>query len=83
MQNTLKTQKCQLIGNNTGLGAHFVDLADRMLKRNGKMAFVLPLTTIVGNSWHKVRRLWAKNITMSLCLRLPMQLPRIVLFVGY
>ena len=61
MQNTLKAQKCQLIGNNTGLGAHFVDLADRMLKRNGKMAFVLPLTTIVGNSWHKVRRLWAEE----------------------
>ena len=61
MRDTLKAQKCQLIGNNTGLGAHFVDLADRMLKRNGKMAFVLPLTTIVGNSWHKVRQLWAEE----------------------
>ena len=61
MRGSLKAQKCQLIGNNTGLGAYFVDLADRMLKRNGKMAFVLPLTTIVGNSWYKVRQLWAEE----------------------
>ena len=61
MRDSLKAQKCQLIGNNTGLGAYFVDLADRMLKRNGKMAFVLPLTTIVGNSWYKVRQLWAEE----------------------
>ena len=46
MRASLKAQKCQLSGNNTGLGAHFVDLADRMLKRNGNMAFVLPVTAI-------------------------------------
>ncbi len=61
MQASRKAQKCRLRGNNPGLGTDFVDLADRMLKRNGKMAFVLPLTAIVGNSWHKVRRLWAKE----------------------
>ena len=61
MQASRKAQKCRLRGNNPGLGPDFVDLADRMLKRNGKMAFVLPLTAIVGNSWHKVRRLWAEE----------------------
>ncbi len=61
MRASRKAQKCRLRGNNPGLGPDFVDLADRMLKRNGKMAFVLPLTAIVGNSWHKVRRLWAEE----------------------
>ena len=61
MQASRKAQKCLLRGNNPGLGPDFVDLADRMLKQNGKMAFVLPLTTIVGNSWHKVRRLWTEE----------------------
>ena len=59
MRDSLKVQKCQLIGNNTGLGAHFVELADKMLKRNAKMAFVLPATAITGSSWQKVRKLWA------------------------
>ena len=61
MRDSLRAQKCQLTGNNTGLGAHFVDLADRMLKRNGKMAFVLPATAITGSSWYKVRKLWAEE----------------------
>ena len=61
MRASRKAQECRLRGNNPGLGTDFIDLADRMLKRNGKMAFVLPLTAIVGNSWYKVRRLWAKE----------------------
>ena len=61
MRASRKAQKCLLRGNNPGLGPDFVDLADRMLKRNGTMVFVLPLTAIVGNSWHKVRRLWAQE----------------------
>ena len=59
MRASLRAQKGRLSGNNTGLGAHFADLADRMLKRDGKMAFVLPLTAITGDSWYKVRRMWA------------------------
>ncbi len=59
MRKTLSFQKSRLSGNNTGLGAHFIDLADRMLKPKGKMAFVLPLTAIAGDSWYKVRRMWA------------------------
>ena len=30
-----------------------------MLKHNGTMAFVLPVTAITGSSWKKVRKLWA------------------------
>lgn len=34
MRASQRAQECRLSRNNTGLGAHFVDLADRMLKRN-------------------------------------------------
>ena len=61
MRDSLRAQKCQLTGNNTGLGSHFIDLADKMLKRNGTMAFVLPATAITGSSWRKVRKMWAEE----------------------
>ena len=61
MRASRKAQKLRLAGNNTGEGADFVDLADRMLKPNGTMAFVLPVTAITGDSWHKVRKLWAEE----------------------
>ena len=61
MRASQRAQESRLSGNNTGLGAHFVDLADRMLKRNGTMAFVLPVTTITGSSWQKVRKMWAEE----------------------
>ena len=61
MQAARKAQGRRLGGNNPGEGVDFVDLADRMLKRNGKMAFVLPSTAITGNSWNKVRRLWTEE----------------------
>ena len=61
MRVSRKAQGRRLAGNNTGEGADFVDLADRMLKRNGIMAFVLPVTAITGDSWHKVRKLWAEE----------------------
>ena len=61
MRASQRAQESRLSGNNTGLGAHFVDLADRMLKRNGTMAFVLPVTAITGSSWQKVRKMWAEE----------------------
>ena len=61
MRASRRAQGRRLAGNNPGQGPDFVDLADRMLKRNGKMAFVLPATAITGNSWYKVRRLWAEE----------------------
>ena len=61
MRASRKAQGRRLSGNNPGEGPDFVDLADRMLKRNGKMAFVLPVTAITGSSWQKVRKMWAEE----------------------
>ena len=61
MRISLKAQGRRLTGNNPGEGPDFVDLADRMLKHNGRMAFVLPVTAITGSSWQKVRKLWAEE----------------------
>ena len=61
MQASRRAQGRRLGGNNPGAGPDFVDLADRMLKRNGKMAFVLPVTAIMGSSWQNVRKLWAEE----------------------
>lgn len=42
-----------------GLGAYFVDLADKKLKRGGTMGFILPATILAGTSMQKVRDVWA------------------------
>ena len=61
MRAARKAQGRRLAGNNPGEGPDFVDLADRMLKRSGTMAFVLPVTAITGSSWQKVRKMWAEE----------------------
>ena len=61
MQASRRAQGRRLGGNNPGAGPDFIDLADRMLKRNGTMAFVLPTTAITGSSWQNVRKLWAEE----------------------
>ena len=55
-------QKNWRVGNgNAGLASDFVDLADRMLKTNGKsrMGFILPITCLVSPHWQEVRNMWA------------------------
>ena len=52
------------IGNSrAGLGSYFVDLADKMLRRNGQsvMGFVLPLTALISPLWQEVRDLWTRS----------------------
>ncbi len=44
-----------------GIATWFVALADRMVKPNGTIALVLPLTALQGSSWQKVRQLIAKK----------------------
>ena len=46
---------------NAGLPSNFVDLADKMLKANGKsrMGFILPTTCLTTSDWRKVRNMWA------------------------
>ena len=48
---------------NAGLASDFVDLADRMLKENGKskMGVILPTTCLAGSDWRKVRNMWASE----------------------
>ena len=46
---------------NAGLASDFVALADKMVCQDGIVAFVLPLTAMAGESWKKVRAMWAKH----------------------
>jgi hypothetical protein len=41
-----------------GLASYFVDLAHRKLAENGTVALVLPLSSMSGASWERVRALW-------------------------
>ena len=57
-----RRQKEWRVGNgNAGLASDFVDLADKMLKENGKsrMGIILPTTCLAGSDWQKVRNMWA------------------------
>ncbi|MDE0471261.1 MAG: hypothetical protein OXH57_04920, partial [Ekhidna sp.] len=57
-----RRQKDWRVGDgNAGLASDFVDLADKMLKENGKskMGFILPIACLVSPHWKKVRNMWA------------------------
>ena len=49
-----------------GLASYFVDLADRKAAANGRLALVLPLTALSGQSWEKVRQMWLRTYTRPL-----------------
>ena len=62
MMRRARRQKDWRVGNgNAGLASDFVDLADKMLKENGKgkMGVILPTTCLAGFDWQKVRNMWA------------------------
>ena len=44
-----------------GIASWFVALADRMVKHDGTVALVLPMTALQGSSWRKVRQLIADS----------------------
>ena len=44
-----------------GIASWFVALADRMVKSDGAIALVLPLTVLQGSSWQKVRQMIAER----------------------
>ena len=46
-----------------GLATTFMALADRMVKQDGIIALVLPMTALQGSSWQKVRQLIAERYT--------------------
>ncbi len=61
MKKALKAQKGNVGDGNAGIASHFVELADKMLKRNGTLGVVLPINALTGTSWRKVRNLWAEK----------------------
>ena len=44
-----------------GLASWFVALADRMVRKTGTVAIVLPMTALQGTSWQKARQLIARS----------------------
>ncbi len=61
MRKARKRKKWRVGDGNAGLASDFVDLADKMLKENGKsrMGFILPITSLSASDWRKVRNMWA------------------------
>ena len=59
MRKCLKTHKSQIGNNHAGLGSYFIDVADKMLKTNGRMGIVLPSPVLSATSWQEVRSLLA------------------------
>ncbi|MDE0400164.1 MAG: hypothetical protein OXL96_20395 [Candidatus Poribacteria bacterium] len=61
MRRALRKEDIRVANGQAGLASYFVDLADRMLKSNGKsrMGFILPATALASPHWQKVRDLWA------------------------
>lgn len=51
-----------------GIASWFVALADRMVRQDGTVALVLPLTALQGASWQKVRRLIAGSYRDAIVL---------------
>lgn len=61
MKKSLKEMKGTIGDGNAGMGSHFVELADKMLRTDGVMGIVLPVSAIAGTSWRKVRKHWAQE----------------------
>ena len=51
-----------------GIASWFVALADRMVRKGGTIALVLPMTALQGASWQKVRQLIARNYRDAIVL---------------
>ena len=59
MRAALASGKTRVASGSAGLGSYFVELADRMLKKDGKMGMILPVTCLSSSTWQKVRDMWA------------------------
>ena len=46
---------------NAGLGSYFFEIADIKIRRGGRLAMVLPLSFIAGESWRSARQLIAQD----------------------
>ena len=61
MRRTLRQMENSIGNSSAGFGSYFVDLADKTLKLNGIMGFVLPIITLTSPNWQKVRNLWTQE----------------------
>ena len=59
MQAILNKKVTRVADGQAGLSSYFIELADRMLKPNGKMGFILPATVLASPTSQKVRDMWA------------------------
>ena len=60
MRRTLREMENSIGNSSAGFGSYFVDLADKALKPNGIMGFVLPIIALTSPNWQKVRNLWTQ-----------------------
>lgn len=60
MRRTLREMENSIGNSSAGLGSYFVDLADKALKPNGVMGFVLPIIAMTSPNWQKIRNLWTQ-----------------------
>ncbi|MDE0688952.1 MAG: hypothetical protein OXI61_12350 [Candidatus Poribacteria bacterium] len=61
MRKSLKIHKSEIGNDRAGLGSYFIDIADKMLKTDGSMGFILPSTILSASTWNKARNLWARE----------------------
>ena len=61
MRRALRQMENSIGNSNAGFGSYFVDLADKALKPNGVMGFVLPIIALTSPNWQKVRNLWTQE----------------------
>ena len=59
MQAALNKKETRVADGQAGLSSYFVELADRMLKLNGTMGFILPATVLASPTSQKIRNMWA------------------------
>ena len=59
MQAALNKKETRVANGQAGLSSYFVELADRMLKPNGTMGFILPATVLASPTSQKIRDMWA------------------------
>ena len=59
MQAALNKKETRVADGQAGLSSYFVELANRMLKPNGTMGFILPSTVLASPTAQKLRDMWA------------------------
>ena len=59
MQAALRNKGSRVAHGLSGLASYFVDLADRMIKRDGTLGFIMPATILTSSTMQKVRDMLA------------------------